>query len=214
MSPILRSSTVSPTAHRLRGGDWLLPELRVRRAAAASSATFSLRRRARRARRWRGGRSVSVFSSLRGFVELAHHLVRRVGARRRCMRSGRRGWAFSSPAFVQPDAELAPSDSRALRRVFLRLAPAGRAASAWSRSMSWRTCSSLSMRGLACSRSRALTRLRRRPSMIVLRQAQPLGDGKGVGLAGDADEQVVRRAQGVHVELAARRSSTPGCVVA
>ena len=35
----------------------------------------------------------------------------------------------------------------------------------------------------------------------LLRQAQPLGNGKGIGLAGNADEQVVRRAQGVHVKL-------------
>ena len=35
-----------------------------------------------------------------------------------------------------------------------------------------------------------------------LGQAQPLRDGKGVGLAGDADEQAVGGGQGVHVELA------------
>ena len=35
----------------------------------------------------------------------------------------------------------------------------------------------------------------------LLRQAQPLRNGKGIGLAGNADEQVVRRAQGVHVKL-------------
>ena len=36
----------------------------------------------------------------------------------------------------------------------------------------------------------------------LLRQTQPLGDGECVGFSGDADQQVVRWAQGVHVELA------------
>ena len=33
-------------------------------------------------------------------------------------------------------------------------------------------------------------------------QAQPPGDGKGIGLAGDADQQPVSGAEGLHIELA------------
>ena len=36
----------------------------------------------------------------------------------------------------------------------------------------------------------------------LVRQAQPPGDGKGVGLAGDSDQQPVGRAESLHVELA------------
>ena len=35
----------------------------------------------------------------------------------------------------------------------------------------------------------------------VLRQSQPSGNGEGVGLAGDADEQTIGGTEGLHVEL-------------